>query len=187
MLPESGESRELLSYAREPAAADAVYSLGHSNQTLEEFLALLQRREIKLLMDCRSTPYCHYSQHFDREELVHSLLAAGIRYMFAGDQLGGRPEAAPPSDYAEMANRPAFRRGIEMILQAGRGEPLCLLCSEEDPRRCHRSQLIAHELLSAGVDVRHIRGDDREERQSELEREAARRRQFSLFAENPKE
>ena len=32
-----------------------------------------------------------------------------------------------------------------------------LLCSEEDPRRCHRHHLVARSLLDAGVRVLHIR------------------------------
>jgi uncharacterized protein (DUF488 family) len=32
-----------------------------------------------------------------------------------------------------------------------------LLCSEEDPRRCHRHHLVARSLIDVGVRVLHIR------------------------------
>jgi uncharacterized protein (DUF488 family) len=34
-----------------------------------------------------------------------------------------------------------------------------MMCSEEDPRRCHRHRLIEPSLRERGAAVRHIRGD----------------------------
>jgi uncharacterized protein (DUF488 family) len=35
------------------------------------------------------------------------------------------------------------------------------MCSEEDPKKCHRHNLIAQTLMERGVTVWHIRGDGR--------------------------
>ncbi len=163
-----------------------VYSIGHSNQTLAELLALLHSKAIQLLVDCRTTPYSSHSPQFNREELATALAEAGITYTYAGTELGGQTDDRPagravPADYDQMARRPIFRRALDQVAAAAQDQAVCLLCSEEDARRCHRSHLLARELLAAGVDVHHIRRDGAEELQSELEREAARHRQLLLF------
>jgi len=163
-----------------------VYSVGHSNQTMADLIQLLQSRSIQLLVDCRSTPYSSHNPQFNREELEPAMAEAGIKYLYAGHELGGQPKHHPAGypgvpDYDQIAKRPAFRRGIARLAVAADREAVCLLCSEEDPRRCHRSHLLARELLAAGIDVRHIRRDGGEELQSELDREAARHRQLLLF------
>ncbi len=170
-----------MSAASEEPGGDIIFSIGHSNQPAEQFVAHLQEAGIQLVLDCRSAPYSAYSTQFNREDLAATLTAAGIRYLYAGDDLGGRPgsDAGEHPDYAEMAQRDAFREGLARLQRLAEEQSLCVLCSEEDPRRCHRSLLIGHELLAQGVDVRHLRRDGREERQSELEREATQ--QLSLF------
>jgi len=166
--------------AGEEQTGGAIFSIGHSNQPAEELVARLQGAEVHTVVDCRSAPYSAYTTQFNREEVAATLLAAGIRYVYAGEELGGKPAGEEHPDYEQMAQRPTFRQGLAR-LRTPAGQPMCLLCSEEDPRKCHRSLLIGHELLQLGVDVRHLRRDGREERQSELEREADRRRQLSLF------
>lgn len=157
-----------------------IFSIGHSNQPAEEFVARLEAAGARVVVDCRSAPYSAWATQFNREEIAATLLAAEIRYLYAGDDLGGRPSNVEgPPDYVEMAQRPAFRQGLARLRQLATEELVCLMCSEEDPRKCHRSRLLGHELLAWGVDVRHLRRDGAEERQSDLEREASQ--QLSLF------
>jgi len=46
---------------------------------------------------------------------------------------------------------------------------LCILCSEEDPAKCHRGLLISRELTKLGIEVRHIRHDGSIESQEHFE------------------
>ena len=72
-------------------------TIGHSNHTVEAWLALLRQHEVEVVVDTRSSPYSKYVPQFDRELMQRSLEQAGIRYLFLGAELGGRP--ANPTYY----------------------------------------------------------------------------------------
>jgi uncharacterized protein (DUF488 family) len=156
--------------ARPPGTESlTILTIGHSNHERETFLALLQRHGIATLIDVRSAPYSRYAPHFGKGPLRALLDGVGIRYVWAGDTLGGRP--ADPAcyrdgqvragnvDYAALAGKPWYHAGVVCLLHEAAAGPVAIMCSEEDPRRCHRHRLIEPSLRERGVSVRHIRGD----------------------------
>ena len=44
-----------------------LYTIGHSNLPEQEFIRLLQKYEVRTLVDVRSTPYSKYNPQFNRE------------------------------------------------------------------------------------------------------------------------
>ena len=141
-----------------------VYTIGHSNHAIDQFLAVLRGAEITAVADVRSTPYSRYLEHFNREELQASLRAARIAYVYLGDRLGGRP--SNPScyregvaDYERVAATPVFTEGISRVIRGAEKYRIALMCSEKDPLDCHRFLLVSRALKGAGVDVTHIRSD----------------------------
>lgn len=148
-------------------SALTIYTIGHSNQPAADLIALLGRHEIAVLIDVRSAPYSRYSPQFNREMLRDVLEDAGIRYIFAGEHLGGRPanadcyDALGQIDYQKVARQAFYRAGIERLIEYGAAARTAIMCSEEDPNQCHRHKLIAQTLLSRGLAVLHIRGDGR--------------------------
>ena len=150
-------------------SAPMLFTIGHSNHALERFLALLGAHRIDALVDARSQPYSRHAAHFNRERLSRSLEAARIQYRFLGAELGGRPAAPEFYDaeghvlYARLAESPRFRAAIDAIAQDANRLRIAVLCSEEDPRHCHRKLLIARVLRARGVAVLHVRGDGRVE------------------------
>lgn len=154
-----------------------VYTIGHSNLDEEAFLALLKRHEIETLVDVRTSPYSRFAPHFNQRELRAALRNRGIGYAFGGEKLGGRPgdpalykNGVVPdghADYLNLVDYPAvarqswFQEGVERLLELAAEAPTAMMCSEEDPNRCHRHHLIAQALLKRGVGVRHIRKDGR--------------------------
>src|SRR3989304_81649 len=98
-----------------------LYTIGHSNHTAEKFLELLHEHGIEVLVDVRSQPFSRYNPQFNDNNLASALKGAGIRYLFMGDQLGGRPEGDDLLDeaghalYHRMAESPAFLAGIERL------------------------------------------------------------------------
>src|SRR5437016_5466759 len=101
------------------ANAIALYSIGHSNVTVEHLIALLSQHVIAMLCDVRSMPYSRYNPQFNRETLSDNLRPAGIAYRFMGDSLGGksadgtlRTEDGALPDYAKIAASPLFNRGL---------------------------------------------------------------------------
>ena len=155
--------------------ASLIYTIGHSNLSGEVFVTALRRHGVATVVDVRSVPFSRYTPQFNRGALERTLAGDSIGYRFAGDYLGGRPtdptcylagelpegEADYLSlvDYDEVATRPWFRRGLNRLLEIARERPTAVMCSEEDPLRCHRHHLIAQALLTRGVEVRHVRKD----------------------------
>ena len=108
-----------------------IYTIGHSNISVEELLQLLQPHGIRVLVDVRSSPYSKYTVQFNKEALqAHpALAAANMRYMYAGKLLGGRPDNELFYDedghvlYAEVANTYTFQEGIAKLLEVARQAP----------------------------------------------------------------
>ena len=143
----------------------AVWTIGHSNHALDHFLALLTAHAIEVVVDVRSRPYSRHTPHFSRDPLREDVTNAGMRYLFMGRELGGRP--ANPSLYDEeghvrydaVSRTPDFTEGIARLRQGIGRHRVALLCSEDDPIHCHRRLLVGRVLRDDGVSLLHIRSD----------------------------
>lgn len=150
-----------------PDANVTLYSVGHSNIALADFIALLGRYGIATLADVRSAPYSRYVPHFNRPELEYALGRAGIRYLYFGEELGGRPTGDEFYDdegyvlYYRVARAPFFTRGLSRLTEEAARQRTTMMCGEEDPTDCHRRLLIARVLAERGTPTLHIRGDGR--------------------------
>jgi uncharacterized protein (DUF488 family) len=69
-----------------------LYTIGHGNRKAPDFLALLKEYGIKYLVDVRSIPHSRFHPQFNRNALESFLSQHDIRYVFMGDELGGRPK-----------------------------------------------------------------------------------------------
>ena len=141
-----------------------VLTVGHSNHSLEAFVALLQQHGVTALADVRSAPYSRFNPQFNRKALDASLQAVGIRYVFMGRALGGRPD--DPSCYEDgrvrydrLAKTPLFREGLERIVDGAGRQRIALMCAEKEPLDCHRTILIGRSLAERGIAVAHILAD----------------------------
>ena len=116
-----------------------IYTIGHSSHTAENFLALLQQYCIEVLVDTRSALYSRYSPQFDRETLRDAVTTAGIKYLYLGDVVGGRPKDECHYDdqgrarYGKMGKDAEFLSGIERLERGAGDFRVALMCSEEDP------------------------------------------------------
>jgi uncharacterized protein (DUF488 family) len=168
-----------------------LYTVGHSNHSLEQFLALLKAHGIVRLIDTRSQPYSRYVPHFNPAELKPSLKAQGIPYQFLGAELGGRPPEPEYYDtkghvlYDRVAESDRFLQGLALLEQSASQEKTAIFCSEEHPSHCHRRLLVGRVLYEAGWQILHIRAEGEVQTEQELlEEEIARRNpegQQSLF------
>ncbi|MGI8587071.1 MAG: DUF488 domain-containing protein [Chloroflexia bacterium] len=158
-----------------------IFTIGHSNHALEDFLQLVALHQIEVLADVRSAPYSKYTTQFNAPALKEAVLAAGLRYVYLGAELGGRPKGPEFYDaeghalYSLVAESPLFLSGIER-LETGIAEyRVAVMCSEEDPSGCHRHLLVGRVLARRGITVLHIRGDGRVQTDADLAAEAAAR------------
>ena len=151
-----------------------VYSIGHSNHPIEQFLRLLELHRIEVLVDVRSVPASRFAPQFGLHRLRASVVEAGRAYVFLGKELGGRPDGAEYYDadgrvlYGRRAAAPDFVDGIDRLAELAARSRVAMLCSEENPESCHRRLLVSRALAPRGVSVEHIRGDGRVQRDDEL-------------------
>ena len=165
-----------------------IFTIGHSNKNTDEIISWLKQNSIEILVDVRSVPYSRYVPQANREAIQLALTDAGIKYVFMGDHLGGRPagietkDALGNCDYSKLASTDKFREGLKYLFKGAEENTLCILCSEEDPAKCHRGLLISRELTKLGIEVRHIRHDGSIESQEHFESRIPPT-QLTLFSE----
>lgn len=159
---------------RERAAANAehaeapdrspqpVYTIGHSTDPIETFIAMLDAHGVETLVDVRTAPGSRRNPQFGKEALRGALAAAGIEYRHARE-LGGLRRPRPDSvnggwrnesfrGYADYMQTAEFASALDDLAElAGRGRT-AIMCAEAVPWRCHRS-LIGDALLARGIPV----------------------------------
>ena len=149
-----------------------LFSIGHSNMQMEEFVDLLGSHQIAVLADVRSAPYSSYSPWFGKRDLKGRLTKAGIRYVFMGKELGGRPEGEEyyyqhrsekrvryDVRYDKVAETQLFQDGLEELWKMAGSARTAMMCSEEEPGECHRYKLITWQLYEQSRQVTHILRD----------------------------
>ncbi|MFB3894098.1 MAG: DUF488 family protein [Phycisphaerae bacterium] len=152
-----------------------LYSIGHSNRTLDEFLDLLRLHSIAVVADVRSSPYTRYATWFGREQIAAALGRAGISYIFLGKELGARPDdrtcyEGGRVDFHKAAARDAFQAGLKRITAELQKHNVAVMCAEKDPILCHRVILVSRNLRSLCPTIKHITADGGVEDNAAMER-----------------
>lgn len=154
-----------------------LYTIGHSDLSASLFLNHLSNFNVRVVVDVRSVPASKFVPHFNKHPLEQLLTQHGIEYRFAGDFLGGRPVQAdvyksnqvPNKDtkredflelvqYTEIIKRDWYQKGIirlfNLISQAEQeSSTVAILCSEGNPRECHRHHLITRSLVDPQMKI----------------------------------
>lgn len=140
-----------------------LYTIGHGNRKPEEFLALLKDFGIEYLIDVRSQPYSKFNPQFNQNDLKFFLERKGIKYVFMGDNIGGRPKDTSCYDeegkvnYEVVKNKDFFLNGIQRLKTAyNKDINVVIMCSESKPCECHRSKLIGKVLATENIFLKHI-------------------------------
>lgn len=139
-----------------------IYTIGYGGRSSDEFMELLRRYDIALLVDVRSQPYSKFNPDFTRSALTRILGGAGIDYAFLGETLGGRP--ADEGCFVDgllnaerCEERDWYRQGIARLISLAAQRRTAIMCSEKDPANCHRSYTIGVTLQKdANCAVLHI-------------------------------
>lgn len=126
---------------------NTVFTIGHGRHAWKDFLALLQKFEIKFLCDVRSVARSRWVQ-FNGAVLQANLLENAIGYEHL-PETGGKKIAAPGE----------LNSGIERILEIAAEARMALMCSESQPltthkiprANCHRVGLLAPLLRAKGA------------------------------------
>ena len=141
-----------------------VFTIGHSNHLFSKFLELIQTKNINILVDVRSSPYSKYSPHFNKKPLQKALEINNIKYVYLGNKIGGKPRDKKfyhddKLVYHRLEKDEKYQEGLKELLMLCEDNLIVIMCSEEDPYRCHRHHLISQSLLKNGYNIIHLRGD----------------------------
>lgn len=147
-----------------------LYTIGHSDRSIDDFLELLKVNEIEILVDVRIRPVSSRFPHFNQQDLRESLEKFDITYHWAGRQLGGMRHAQEESPHKALQNEQLrgfadymltedFERAATQLLTLTRHATGIIFCAEREPEFCHRS-LIADYLVLQGTTVMHIIGTE---------------------------
>jgi uncharacterized protein (DUF488 family) len=141
-----------------------LYTVGHSNHSIEKFTSLLSANDITAVADVRSRPFSRRHPQFNKERLAAALAQQGIAYVFLGKELGARSEDPTCYEngkvrYSRLAASPAFKAGIERVLAGAEKFRVALMCAEKEPLDCHRTLLASRALENAGASIAHILAD----------------------------
>jgi len=127
-----------------------IWTIGHSNRSIDAFLALLNEHIVQVLVDVRSFPTSKI-EHFKRERMEKWLSQQGIEYLWLGKELGGYRRGG----YKTHMRTKLFREGVKQLLEIAKVKRTCIMCMELKPKYCHRRFISAH-LERKGVKVIHI-------------------------------
>ncbi len=138
-----------------------IFTVGHSNHSVEKFLNLLKRNRVSAIADVRSSPFSRRLPHFNQLSLRKSLASEGVSYVFLGEELGARsknPECYVDGKarYELIAATEEFALGLDRILKGVKHHQIALMCAEQDPITCHRAILVCKHLKDAGLEIKHI-------------------------------
>ena len=104
-----------------------IRTVGHSNRSLADFLAILRAHGIDRILDVRRYPVSRKWPHFDAANLERALAEAGIAYTGL-PELGGRRKPRPDSPhrawreesfrgYADFMDTPEFEKGLARVIE----------------------------------------------------------------------
>jgi len=125
-----------------------LYTCGYGNHKIEEFIALLQKNKIDVLVDVRSRPYSKWQHNFNRESLKDTLIKNNIKYVYRGRNLGG------------LDQNTDWDKSIDELAEKCENRNIAVMCSENLPENCHRKSTIQPAIEKKGVEVIHLLWQD---------------------------
>ncbi|MFZ1360592.1 MAG: DUF488 domain-containing protein [Candidatus Saccharimonadales bacterium] len=121
-----------------------MWSVGHSNRSITEFIDLLKSADIQTVIDVRTKPRSRF-WWFGGSSLNKSLAENDMRYEWRGLNIGGLTGNV---NYDETLD--------ELVERATTGERIALLCSEGKPQDCHRGTELTPGLEARSITVEHL-------------------------------
>ncbi len=142
-----------------------LYTIGFTKKSAEDFFCRIRTHDVKRVVDIRLHPDGQLSGFARKTDLPFFLneLANGCGYIYL-------PNLAPTAEilksyranndwemYVERFEALMGERDIPAALQPNDFDEACLLCSEDEPDRCHR-RLLAERLAKSweNVEIIHI-------------------------------
>jgi uncharacterized protein (DUF488 family) len=142
-----------------------LFTIGFTRKSAERFFTLLKDAKVERVLDVRlnnRSQLAGFSKATDLEYFLRTI--AGIKYRQV-------PELAPTQELLDAYKKRKGswseyecgflellrKRGVDQSLDPSAFDMACLLCSEHEPRHCHR-RLVAEYLKEkwGDIEVRHL-------------------------------
>lgn len=143
-----------------------IYTIGHSNYSVEKLIDMLKFYDINCVVDIRGTPYSKYNIQFDKETIKYTLTHSGFIYIYMAKELAAKRinkqsyNSEGYSDFEKVIHEDDFINGIKRLkVGCEKGYKIALLGAMQEPIRCHRSILVGRALRDYGFNVKHILDD----------------------------
>ena len=142
------ESKDIWNDTRSADFAD-FFTIGYSGRKLERIIDSLRNYNVRTLVDIRRNPVSMYRPELSKNNLSEILLEHGIGYAHL-------PELGVPRDIRaksiETGTRDVIWEWYDNVVESflngnlhfflnAFDHPVALMCTETDPRECHRHRL----------------------------------------------
>jgi len=150
---------------------DVIYTLGHSNRTLDELLSIIEKYGINIVVDVRRWPKSRKYPWFSKDVLMNKLREIKVQYLWFGEELGGYRRIG--RDVEDNGSGNCFKSGgfrayaiyittsrkpvnaLNKIIEMANSNTILIFCAEKYPWYCHR-KIIADWLMYKQYKVIHI-------------------------------
>jgi len=142
------ENKDIWNDTRSVEAAD-FFTLGYTSRKIEDIISALKVHQVRTLVDIRRNPVSMYRPELSKSNLARILSKRGIAYAHL-------PQLGVPRDIRAKAIETGtcdviwewYDNVVDSFLGAnlhfflnGFEYPIALMCTEIDPRECHRHRL----------------------------------------------
>lgn len=153
-----------------------IYTIGHSNYSVEKLLDMLKIYDINCVIDIRGTPYSKYNVQFNKETIRKTLTDRGYLYIYMGKEFAVQRMNKSSytkegyADFEKAMRDEHFLEGLERLKNGlNKGYKIALMGAMQDPINCHRAILVGRALREKGFNVKHILHEGTLASQEELE------------------
>jgi len=146
-----------------------LYTISLSHYIIDDFMAILTKQAISILVDIRSEPSASATSNVTQEILREKFEPLNLIYHWAGRQFGVMPSASDPSihtqlaeslkGYAQYMQGPDFSRAAMQLFNFVSKGTTAVIYAEENFEQSH-CRLISDYLLLQGMLVKNILSND---------------------------
>jgi uncharacterized protein (DUF488 family) len=153
-----------------------IFTIGHSNYSVDQLLDMLRYYDINCVVDIRGTPYSKYNVQFNKETIAKTLAENGFIYIYMGKEFAAQREDKKLyteegyADFEKVIYDKDFLNGIERLkVGCKKGYRIVIMGAMQDPINCHRCILLGRALKKEGFNIKHILNDYKLASQEDLE------------------
>ena len=156
-----------------PPVAQPLFTVGHSNRNIADFVDILRGGGVQLVVDVRTVPRSRANPQYNFDVLPSELAPFQLGYERIAELGGlrGRAHDVAPDvngywenrsfhNYADYTLSDAFEAGLDRLLATADRQPTAIMCAEAVWWRCHR-RIIADYAIARGRRVVHLMGGGR--------------------------